>query len=195
MNYDTARNADLSNRRNRLHRRRCARRARARRSRCHGTRPRQHQVSAHAARGGHPVVGNLGDPEAFRAAADAQDGYIHTAYDSRSNGGRAIEREALEAFIAAAKRPRTAGSEAPKKRFIIYTSAVWVLGSTPEPAGEDSPTNPVSLVSWRPDHEQLVIAAASARLRTVVVRPGIVYGGGHGIVGDLLKSASNGLVQ
>jgi len=50
-------------------------------------------------------------------------------------------------------------------------------------------------VSWRPEHEQLVVAADSERLRTVVVRPGVVYGSGSGIVGDLFKSASNGLVR
>ena len=32
-------------------------------------------------------------------------------------------------------------------------------------------------------------------LRTIVVRPGVVYGGGDGLVGDLFKSASNGLVR
>jgi nucleoside-diphosphate-sugar epimerase len=126
-------------------------------------------------------------------AAEAQDGYIHTAYDW--TGGPAIERAALDAIVKAARRPRTAGSKGPQKRFVIYTSGVWVLGPVPEPAAEDSPINPVSLVAWRPEHEQLVLNAAGAGLRTVVVRPGIVYGGGHGIVGDLLKSASNGLVR
>ena len=32
-------------------------------------------------------------------------------------------------------------------------------------------------------------------LRTAVVRPGIVYGGGRGIIADLLKDAANGLVR
>jgi len=147
-----------------------------------------------AARGGHPIVGNLADPASFRAAADAQDGYIHTAYDSTLSGPT-VDRATLDVIIASARRRRTAGSKAPKKRFILYTSGVWVLGATPEPAAEDSPTNPVSLVAWRPEHEQLVLRAAGPRLRTIVVRPGIVYGGGRGIVGDLLKSASNGLVR
>jgi nucleoside-diphosphate-sugar epimerase len=35
----------------------------------------------------------------------------------------------------------------------------------------------------------------SMSLRTVVIRPGIVYGGGRGIVSDLLKDALNGLVR
>jgi nucleoside-diphosphate-sugar epimerase len=146
------------------------------------------------ARGGHPIIGNLADPASFRAAADAQDGYIHTAYDSTSNGPT-VDRASLDVIIAGSTRRRTPGSNAPPKRFIIYTSGVWVLGPAPEPATEDSPINPVPLVAWRPEHEQLVLRAAGTRLRTIVVRPGIVYGGGHGIVGDLLKSASNGLVR
>jgi nucleoside-diphosphate-sugar epimerase len=146
------------------------------------------------ARGGHPVVGNLADPESFRSAADAQDGYIHTAFDT-TGAGPAIDKAALAAILHAAIRPRTAASTAPSQRFVIYTSGVWVLGAAPEPADENSPIRPLPLVAWRPDHEQMVLSAAGAGLRTLVIRPGIVYGGGHGIVGDLLKSASNGLVR
>src|SRR5713226_6056951 len=71
-----------------------------------------------AARGVHPVIGNLGDPESFRAAAEAQDGYVHAAFDYASGRGPALEKAALETIVAAAKRPRTAGSAAPVKRFI-----------------------------------------------------------------------------
>lgn len=148
-----------------------------------------------ASRGARPVVGNLADPESYRAAADAQDGYIHTAYDAASGRGPSIERQALETLIAAAKRPRTAGSTAPQARFVIYTSGVWVLGRTPEPATENAPVNPIPHVSWRPDLEHYVLNAGSDRLRTMVVRPGVVYGGSEGIVSDLFKAASNGLVR
>ena len=147
-----------------------------------------------AKRGAHPVIGNLSESESYRAAADAQDGYIHTAYDSRSGHGPAVEQKALEILLAAARRPRTAGSTAPVKRFFVYTSGVWVLGRTPEPAAENSPVNPIDHVSWRPSHERLVLEAGDS-LRTVVVRPGLVYGSGDGIVGELFKSASNGLVR
>jgi nucleoside-diphosphate-sugar epimerase len=78
---------------------------------------------------------------------------------------------------------------------IIYTSGVWVLGKSPEPAAEGAPVNPIAMAAFRPVHEQLVLEAASDRIRTVVVRPGVVYGGGHGLVGDLFKAASNGLVR
>jgi nucleoside-diphosphate-sugar epimerase len=141
------------------------------------------------------VVGNLAEPESFRAAADGQDGYVHAAYDNSSGRGPAIEQAALETIIAAAKRPRTAGATVPLKRFIIYTSGVWILGRTLEPATEDAPINPIAASAFRPAHEQLVLDAADEELRTMVVRPGVVYGGGDGMIGDIFKSASNGLVR
>jgi nucleoside-diphosphate-sugar epimerase len=152
------------------------------------------KASRVSARGGHPVVGNLGDPESYRVAAEAQDGYVHTAFDGTFGRGPAIERLAIETMLAAATRPRTTGSQL-ARRVIIYTSGIWVLGPTAEPASEDTPTNPISHVAWRPDLEELVVNAASSRLRTVVVRPGVVYGGRVGLVGDLFKSAANGLVR
>jgi nucleoside-diphosphate-sugar epimerase len=62
-------------------------------------------------------------------------------------------------------------------------------------ATEETPANPIPLVSWRPEHEQAVLAARSGGVRAVVIRPGVVYGGARGIVGDLLKDAANGLVR
>jgi nucleoside-diphosphate-sugar epimerase len=148
-----------------------------------------------ARRGAHPVIGTLEDPESFRGSIDAQDGYVHAAYDTRSGRGPTIEQAALDAIVKAARRPRTSGSTAPDKRFIIYTSGVWVLGKTPEPAAEDAPINPIALSAFRPAHEKMILDAAGDDLRTVVVRPGVVYGGGNGMVGEIFKSASNGLVR
>ena len=148
-------------------------------------------------RGAHPVIGNLADAESYRSSAEAQDGYVLTAYDSTPGRGPEIDKGVLDTIVAAAKRPRTAAaaSSAPAKRFVIYTSGVWVLGQSPEPAAEDAPVNSIALTAWRPAHEQFVLSAATDHLRTVVVRPGVVYGGGTGIVADLFKSASNGLVR
>jgi len=147
------------------------------------------------ARGGHPVIGNLAEPESFRSAADAQDGYIHTAFDT-TGGGPAIDKAALETIVQAATRPRTASSNGPKKRFVIYTSGVWVLGDTNGPATEEAPIKPTPLVAWRPAHEALVQSLSrSGQIRTAIVRPGIVYGGARGIISDLLKNAKNGLLR
>ena len=50
---------------------------------------RSNEKARHVAeRGGHPVVGNLGEPDSFRAAADGQDGYVHAAFDSASAARR-----------------------------------------------------------------------------------------------------------
>src|SRR5438094_118500 len=68
-------------------------------------------------RGARPVIGNLADPESFSAAADAQDGYVHAAFDYASGRGAAVERTALDTIITAARRPRTGVAAA--KRFII----------------------------------------------------------------------------
>jgi nucleoside-diphosphate-sugar epimerase len=153
------------------------------------------KASRVSARGAHPVVGNLAEPESYRAAAEAQDGYVHTAFDAVSGRGPAIERLVIDTLLAAARRPRTAGSSTPARRFIIYTSGLWVLGQSPEPASEESPIHPTPMVAWRPDLEELVVNAGNSHLRTVVVRPGVVYGSGGGIVGDIFKAATNGLVR
>ena len=147
-----------------------------------------------AARGARPVVGSLADPNTYRAVADAQDGYIHTAFDT-SGSGVATDRSAIETLLAAARRPRTVGTLPSAPRFFIYTSGVWVIGRASEAVDETAPVNPLPLVEWRPSHEELVLSAATESLRTAVVRPGVVYGGGAGIVGDLFKMATNGLVR
>jgi uncharacterized protein YbjT (DUF2867 family) len=66
-----------------------------------------------AERGAHPIIGNLAEPDSYRGAAEAQDGYVHTAFDSASGKGPAVEPAALETIIEVAKRPRTAGSTTP----------------------------------------------------------------------------------
>jgi nucleoside-diphosphate-sugar epimerase len=148
-----------------------------------------------AARGAHPVVGNLAEPESFRAAADAQDGYIHTALDRVSGRGPSIEKIALDTIIAAAKRPRTADNAASAKRFVIFTSGASVIGRAPDPVAEDAALNPIAMAAHRPQHERLVLEAATDHLRTIIVRPGVVYGGASGTVSDILKAATNGLVR
>ena len=82
-----------------------------------------------------------------------------------------------------------------KARAFIYTSGVWVLGRTTKAAEEDFPLDPPPHVAWRPEHEDLVLAAAASGLRPVVIRPGVVYGGGRGIFSDLIKDALNGIVR
>ncbi len=140
-------------------------------------------------RGVEPIVGDLSKPASYSPAAIAADGIVHTAFESSKNGSK-VDRIALDTLLAAAERRAATGEPAS----LVYTSGIWVLGDTRTPADESAPVQPVPLVAWRPEHEQLVLNAGRG-VRSVVVRPGIVYGGARGIVGDLLKDALNGLVR
>ena len=133
------------------------------------------------ARGVTPIIGNLAEPATYGLAASMCDGTIHAASESSARGPQ-IDRLAVETLLAHARG------------LFIYTSGVWVLGDTTGPATEDAPVNPAPNVSWRPEHERLVLGGANG-LRTIVVRPGIVYGGFRGIVADLLRDAVNGLIR
>jgi nucleoside-diphosphate-sugar epimerase len=138
-----------------------------------------------------PVIGDLSKPKSFAAAAESCDGIMHTAYEY-SKRGQDVDRSAIDILLAAARR-RAEGGRTP---FFIYTSGIWVLGKTTRPADEDAPVNPAPLVAWRPAHEKAVLdGGADGVVRTALIRPGIVYGGSRGIIGDMLKDAANGLVR
>lgn len=137
-----------------------------------------------------PVIGDLSKLKSHLAAAEACDGIIHTAFESKR--GPIVDREAIEVLLGAARRRSAAGHTS----FFVYTSGVWVLGKTTKPAEEDAPVNPAPLVAWRPAHENAVLdVGAGGGVRTAVIRPGVVYGGSRGIIGDMLKDAANGLVR
>src|SRR5262245_19967085 len=114
-----------------------------------------------AKRGGHPIVGDLTAEDSFRGALEGQDGYVQPAIDSRSGRWPEIERAALDAMIGAARKPRTAAASAPP-RFVIYTSGIWHLGRTTEPAAEDAPINPIEHAAWRPGQERLMLDAGGS---------------------------------
>jgi nucleoside-diphosphate-sugar epimerase len=137
------------------------------------------------ARGAHPVMGDLASAATYAKVAAAADGVIHASCGFSARGPQ-TDRAALDTLVTPVPG---------RQRFLIYTSGVWVLGPCPTPVDESAPVNPIAQSAWRAPHETLVLDAASDNLRTVVVRPGVVYGGSRGIVGDLLRDAANGLVR
>jgi nucleoside-diphosphate-sugar epimerase len=140
------------------------------------------QVQAHGAR---PIMGDLANPAGYARVAAEADGIVHAALTDTARGPQS-DRTALDTFLAPLPG---------RQRFLIYTSGMWVLGPCPTPVDESAPVNPIAQSAWRAPHETLVLSAASDSLRTMVVRPGVVYGGSRGIVGDLLRDAANGLVR
>jgi nucleoside-diphosphate-sugar epimerase len=136
-------------------------------------------------RGAHPVLGDLLQPPTWRDPAAAADVIVHAAAESGPRV-RTVDQGALDVITALPPKPG---------RAVIYTSGIWVLGPAPAPVDESAPVNPAEIVAWRPAHEQRVLELQAAGERAIVVRPGIVYGGTRGIVGELFKEAANGLVR
>lgn len=78
-----------------------------------------------------------------------------------------------------------AGSNKP----MIYTSGIWSHGDTAgKVVDETSPPRP-TLVQWRQAVEERVLDAGREGIRTVVIRPAIVYGRGGGIPAEFVDSA------
>ena len=149
------------------------------------------KAEALQSRGATAIVGELGLPKTYVNAVKKADAVIHTARDSSPRGVE-LDKQAIETMLQALRDGYIVDR---KPRTFIYTSGVWVLGNTAKAAEEDAPLDPAPNVTWRPAHEDIVLSAFGDGLRTVVVRPGIVYGGGRGIVADLIKDALNGLVR
>ncbi|HEX8474660.1 MAG TPA: NAD-dependent epimerase/dehydratase family protein [Pyrinomonadaceae bacterium] len=132
-----------------------------------------------AARGIETRRGDLYDEASIGRAAREVEGVIHAA----STGGTDMAQTDL-----AAVREIIAALEGTGRPF-IYTSGVWVYGNTGEHvADEESVLNPTPLVAWRPPVEQLVLASAARGVRSIVIRPAMVYGRGGGSVGEFVEA-------
>jgi nucleoside-diphosphate-sugar epimerase len=135
------------------------------------------------ARGVTPILGAMTDPARWRDAASGRDAIVHAAIDYGPTGVEG-DRVVLETCLKLA---------AP---VFIYTSGIWVLGAAPQPVDETASTgNPAQHSAWRVEHEKRVMSLSWSGARAVIVRPGIVYGGARGIVSDMLKDATNGLIR
>lgn len=124
-----------------------------------------------------PVLGDLADPASLRAAVAGVDGVVHAAASPEDRDG-ALDSAAVTTMLDAL---------ADSDRLFAHTSGTWVLGETGDtPADENSPLRPPRIVAWRPRVERLVRAAAERGVRSVIVRPAVVYGHGGGYLPRLL---------
>ncbi|MBW3534882.1 MAG: NAD-dependent epimerase/dehydratase family protein [Gemmatimonadetes bacterium] len=134
-------------------------------------------ATALEARGMGVARGDLHDAESVAGAAADADAFVHVA--SAAEDGAAADQATTRAVLDALE-----GSGRP----FLYTSGVWVLGNTGEAVADESWTvRPLARVAWRVDVEREVLAAAHRDVRTVVLRPAIVYGDGGGIPGGMVE--------
>ena len=123
------------------------------------------------------VRGDFADPESVGSAAGSADGVISmaTTYDP------SIDGPAIDAILDA-----LAGSNKP----FVYTSGIWSHGDTGSKVVDETwPPNPAELVRWRQKVEDRVLEGAKRGIRSVVIRPAIVYGRGGGIPAGFVESA------
>jgi nucleoside-diphosphate-sugar epimerase len=131
--------------------------------------------------GARPIRGVLGELRALTRPMSEHDALVHAAMDYGL--GPPADLEAIDAMLAAA-------GEAGRTLHVVYTSGVWVLGETRTPASEGTPLlRPAAAVAWRPAHERRVLEAATDRIHTAVVRPGMVYGEKRGLVNRWFETA------
>lgn len=133
------------------------------------------EASAERARalGAEPVVGDLAAPDSLTAVVGDAEALVYAA----STAGETT-LPALEVLLGAL----------PDGAAVLYTSGIWVLGpARDEPSTEQAETAPIPSVEWRVPVERLVLS--SQRLAPIVIRPGMVYGDGGGLLRLFVDSA------
>jgi nucleoside-diphosphate-sugar epimerase len=130
-----------------------------------------------------PVQGSMQDPGSWGEAAQGCSVLIHAAVDYQEDPFK-LDQQTVEFLISLARQP------GPRPKTLIYTSGVWVYGSTGGAlVDETTPLNPPKLVSKRPDIERVVLG--SGDVRGIVIRPGCVYGYQGGLTGMWFAGAVN----
>ena len=130
----------------------------------------------------HPVIGSMQESERWIDAARSCEVIIHCAAEYSPQVWDLDSRTA-ETLLAAAYETR-------RPRLFIYTSGVWVYGATGgHPATEATAPNPPAFAAPRLKNEELVLRENRGTLRTLIIRPGCVYGGSGGLTGAWFDSA------
>lgn len=132
------------------------------------------------------VLGDLAEPERWRSQVRGHDAALHLAM-VQGKAAAEIDWRTVEVLLKEALSDRGPSH-------VIYTSGVMVLGDTGNAAaGEEARTSSAAAaVAWRPAVERSVLEAATGRLVTAVVRPGMVYGGAAGLVAAFFETAAQG---
>ncbi len=129
----------------------------------------------------HPVVGSMQEPASWLGAARDSQVVVHCAAEYSAQLFE-LDRRTVEECLANARTGRT--------RMFVYTSGVWLYGDTGLVAVDESaPLAPIPMVAPREAIEQEVLAANGGDLRTLVLRPGCVYGGRGSLTAAWFESA------
>ncbi len=132
-----------------------------------------------AGRGTEPFKADVCIPQSLAEGCRAADVVIYAARITQPDPWM-YDGRALRAIAQA-----LAGTE----KTFIYTSNAWVYGSTAGVADEDAPVTPPRRFAQRPELERQVISMTKFGIRSIVVRPGVVFGSGGGVPTMFAQSA------
>lgn len=126
------------------------------------------------------LIGDLADPSMYISPLANHDVFIQTAYDYTvsTEVAAARDRRTIMAFAAAAR-------STPSKH-VVYTSSIFVEGGTSDrPLTEDSEIDAATPGAARVVIERELLGIDD--LSVSIIRPGMIYGGTGGTVGELFR--------
>ncbi len=131
-----------------------------------------------------PVVGATEDTGSYAAIARTCQVFVHCAAEL-SPRFMELDRKGAEALLSFAR-----GSSEP--RLVVYTSGTWVYGDRPDGGmvDESAAPEPLPFIVERVALERMLLDANQRRLRTIVVRPGMVYGSSAGLTARWFQTAA-----
>jgi nucleoside-diphosphate-sugar epimerase len=131
------------------------------------------------------VRGAMAKPNDWLAAARTCNALVHCASDSTSHRWE-LDGTVTDELLGLA---RVVGLP----RIVLYTSGVWIYGNTGmQLVDETMPVAPIELAMPRAPIEDRVLGAATRALRTIVLRPGCVYGGSGSLTAPWFEAAARG---
>jgi nucleoside-diphosphate-sugar epimerase len=132
------------------------------------------------ARGTQVVMADAAKPNTLIAAVRDADAVVYAVNVTDADRWN-VDTNALKAI-----RKGLAGTE----KTFVYISGAWVYGSTGDgPATEDAPLNPPVAIARRIEFERATMEMTKLGIRSIVIRPGIVYGLGAGHPAMFVQSA------
>lgn len=131
------------------------------------------------AAGAASTVGDLAEPDSYRAALTAADAVVH-AGATRDATKRTVD----DTFVTTAIDALDGTGKA-----FLYTSGVWDYGSNTN-LNEEAAYAPVPMVAWRPAITERVRHRNG--VRGVVIAPGMVHGHGRGLHNVLAGARTDG---
>jgi nucleoside-diphosphate-sugar epimerase len=128
------------------------------------------------------VIGDMAQPRSYKETLRHAQVLVHCAADY-SERSVELDRTTVHTLLEAASQPNL-----PRK--VLYTSGCWQIGDTGDGfADEATAPNPLPFLIPRVETEQVVLAANRGQVRTIVIRPGCVYGGNGSLTSTWFETA------